>query len=99
MLEAAARYQQTGLDFAKHAVAVTGVGSELDKYAEINGWLTRFPMHDWVGGRTSIMSAVGLVPAALEGFDIDSFPRRRRSDGREDAHDEMPRKTPRCFSP
>src|SRR5256885_7049989 len=30
-------------------------------------------MHDWVGGRTSIMSAVGLVPAALEGFDIDSF--------------------------
>jgi glucose-6-phosphate isomerase len=30
-------------------------------------------MHDWVGGRTSIMSAVGLVPAALEGFDIDNF--------------------------
>ena len=73
MLEAAARYQQAGLDFAKHAVAVTGVGSELDKYAEKNGWLTRFPMHDWVGGRTSIMSAVGLVPAALEGFDIDNF--------------------------
>jgi glucose-6-phosphate isomerase len=73
MLEAAARYQQGGLDFGKHAVAVTGVGSELDKYAEKNGWLTRFPMHDWVGGRTSIMSAVGLVPAALEGFDIDIF--------------------------
>jgi glucose-6-phosphate isomerase len=73
MLEAAARYQQAGLDFAKHAVAVTGVGSELDKYAEKNGWLTRFPMHDWVGGRTSIMSAVGLVPAALEGFHIDDF--------------------------
>ncbi len=73
MLEAAARYQQAGLDFGKHAVAVTGVGSELDKYAEKNGWLTRFPMHDWVGGRTSIMSAVGLVPAALQGFDIDRF--------------------------
>ena len=73
MLEAAARYQEGGLDFGKHAVAVTGVGSELDKYAEKNGWLTRFPMHDWVGGRTSIMSAVGLVPAALEGFDIDIF--------------------------
>ena len=73
MLETAARYEQAGLDFAKHAVAVTGVGSELDKYAEKNGWLTRFPMHDWVGGRTSIMSAVGLVPAALEGFDIDDF--------------------------
>ena len=73
MLEAAARYEQAGLDFGKHAVAVTGVGSELDKFAEKNGWLTRFPMHDWVGGRTSIMSAVGLVPAALEGFDIDNF--------------------------
>ena len=73
MLEAAARYEKVGLNFGKHAVAVTGVGSELDKYAEKNGWLTRFPMHDWVGGRTSVMSAVGLVPAALEGFNIDQF--------------------------
>src|SRR5256885_10150329 len=71
MLEAAAHYEKEGLDFGKHAVAVTGVGSELDKHAETNRWLTRFPMHDWVGGRTSVMSAVGLVPAALEGFDIE----------------------------
>lgn len=73
MLEAAGRYEKAGLSFGKHAVAVTGNGSELDKYAEKNGWLTRFPMHDWVGGRTSVMSAVGLVPAALQGFDIDGF--------------------------
>jgi len=73
MLEAAMHYEKVGLDFGKHAVAVTGVGSELDKHAEKDGWLTRFPMHDWVGGRTSVMSAVGLVPAALEGFDIDQF--------------------------
>jgi glucose-6-phosphate isomerase len=73
MLEAAAAYEKAGLNFGKHAVAVTGPGSELDKYAEKNGWLTRFPMHDWVGGRTSVMSAVGLVPAALQGFDIDQF--------------------------
>ncbi|HSV61985.1 MAG TPA: glucose-6-phosphate isomerase [Chthoniobacterales bacterium] len=73
MLEAAAHYEKAGLDFGKHVVAVTGVGSELDKHAKKNGWLTRFPMHDWVGGRTSVMSAVGLVPAALEGFDIDQF--------------------------
>src|SRR2546421_6971957 len=73
MLEAAAAYEKAGLNFGKHAVAVTGVGSELDKYAAQNGWLTRFPMHDWVGGRTSVMSAVGLVPAALQGFDIDQF--------------------------
>src|SRR5205085_11308574 len=30
-------------------------------------------MWDWVGGRTSVMSAVGLVPMALEGFEIDNF--------------------------
>jgi glucose-6-phosphate isomerase len=30
-------------------------------------------MHDWIGGRTSVMSAVGLLPMALEGFDIDNF--------------------------
>ena len=60
--------RKRGLDFGcKHAVAVTGIGSDLDKYAEQHGWLARFPMHDWVGGRTSVMSAVGLLPAALLG--------------------------------
>lgn len=73
MLEAEAAFVGNGLQFAKHAVAVTGIGSDLDQYAEKNGWLARFPMHDWVGGRTSVMSAVGLLPMALEGFDIDSF--------------------------
>lgn len=73
MLEAEARLRDAGLDFGQHAVAVTGAGSELDKYAEKNGWLMRFPMWDWVGGRTSVMSAVGLVPMTLLGFDIDEF--------------------------
>src|SRR5438094_785908 len=73
MLEADAHFKAAGLDFAKHAVAITGAGSDLDKHAEKNGWLARFPMWDWVGGRTSIMSAVGLVPMALEGFDIENF--------------------------
>ena len=73
MLEAEARFKEKGLQFNKHAVAVTGVGSDLDQYAEKNRWLARFPMYDWIGGRTSVMSAVGLLPMALEGFDIDSF--------------------------
>ena len=73
MLEAEARFKAKGLEFNKHAVAVTGEGSGLDKYAEKNGWLARFPMHDWIGGRTSVMSAVGLLPMALQGFDIDDF--------------------------
>lgn len=73
MLEAQAFFGKNGLDFSEHAVAVSGPGSELDKYAERSKWLARFPMHDWVGGRTSVMSAVGLLPAALLGFDIDQF--------------------------
>ncbi len=73
MLETEAKFKAAGIPFGKHAVAVTGVGSELDKYAEKNGWLARFPMHDWVGGRTSIMSSVGLTPMALQGFKIDNF--------------------------
>src|SRR2546429_3162584 len=73
MLESEARFKEKGLQFNKHAVAVTGVRSDLDKIAERNEWLARFPMHDWIGGRTSVISAVGLLPMALEGFDIDSF--------------------------
>lgn len=38
----------------------------LDNTARIEGWITRFPMFDWVGGRTSEMSAVGLLAAALQ---------------------------------
>jgi len=73
MLEAEAKFKAKGIPFGKQTIAVTGVGSDLDKYAEKNGWLTRFPMHDWVGGRTSIMSAVGLAPMALQGLKIDDF--------------------------
>ena len=73
MIEARARYEQLGLSFPKYAVAVTGTGSELDLLAEREGWLRRFPMWDWVGGRTSVMSAVGLVPLSIQGIDIDGF--------------------------
>jgi glucose-6-phosphate isomerase len=73
MLEATAAYTQAGLSFARHAVAVTGAGSNLEKHAVAEGWLRRFPMWDWVGGRTSETSAVGLLPAALQGLDIAGF--------------------------
>lgn len=69
-LEAAWRWKQAGLTFAAHAVAVTGEGSQLDKVATAEGWLARFPMWDWVGGRTSELGPVGLLPAALQGLDI-----------------------------
>src|SRR5437016_13310020 len=73
MVEAEVHYRAAGLDFARHAIAVTGIGSGLDRHAKENDWLARFPMHDWVGGRTSVMSAVGLLPMALLGFEIDRF--------------------------
>jgi glucose-6-phosphate isomerase len=73
MLEAQAAYEKAGLDFGKHAVAVTGAGSELDRVAESKGFLARFPMWDWVGGRTSELSAVGLLPAALQGINIGAM--------------------------
>ena len=73
MLEAKAAFEAAGLDFGRHAAAVTGSGSKLDQYAEQQRFLARFPMEDWVGGRTSVLSTVGLVPAALQGLDIDAL--------------------------
>ncbi|MBD3880930.1 glucose-6-phosphate isomerase [Phormidium tenue FACHB-886] len=73
MIEVKTFYEQNGLSFAQHAVAVTGIGSSFEKLAKSEGWIDTFPMHDWVGGRTSELSAVGLLPAALQGIDIDAM--------------------------
>jgi len=70
MIEVKKAYAAKNLDFSQYAVAITGVGSNLDKQAKSEGWLATFPMEDWVGGRTSELSAVGLLPAALQGIDI-----------------------------
>jgi glucose-6-phosphate isomerase len=73
MLEARAAYEKAGLRFAAHAVAITQEGSLLDQIAKGEEWITTFPMWDWVGGRTSELSAVGLLPAALQGFDVEAM--------------------------
>jgi glucose-6-phosphate isomerase len=73
MLIAKATFEKAALNFGQHAVAITTENSQLDKYAISNQWLARFPVWDWVGGRTSELSAVGLLPAALQGFDIDTL--------------------------
>jgi glucose-6-phosphate isomerase len=72
-LEAAAAFKAAGLVYPRHFVAVTGAGSKLDQTATKEGWLARFPMWDWVGGRTSELGAVGLLPAALQGLDIQAM--------------------------
>ncbi len=73
MLAAQAAFKAANLPFAQNFVAVTGDGSALDKVAVAESWLARFPMWDWVGGRTSVMSAVGLLPMALQGLDVPEF--------------------------
>jgi glucose-6-phosphate isomerase len=73
MLLVAEAFRRAELEFPKHAVAITMPGSQMDQTAAAQGWLARFPMFDWVGGRTSVLSAVGLVPAALQGLDIDGL--------------------------
>lgn len=73
MIEVEKAYSKAGLNFGKHAVAITGKDSKLDKYAKANGWLDSFPLWDWVGGRTSELATVGLLPAALQGIDIDEM--------------------------
>jgi glucose-6-phosphate isomerase len=73
MLVVAAAYRAAGLEFGRHAMAITMAGSKLDQLATQEGWLARIPMFDWVGGRTSETSAVGLLPAALQGLDIDGL--------------------------
>jgi len=73
MLETQHVFARHGIDFAPRAVAVTGQGSKLDQIASSQGWLRRFPMQDWVGGRTSVMHTVGLVPLRLLGIDMDQL--------------------------
>ncbi len=71
--EVQARFDRYGINFPEQAIAITQEGSKLDNLAQEQGWLARFPLWDWVGGRTSITSMVGLVPLALAGLDTQKF--------------------------
>jgi glucose-6-phosphate isomerase len=73
MLEAERIFARAGVDFARHAVATTTAGSALAELAGERGWLEIFPLWEWVGGRTSVTSMAGLLPAALAGADTSAF--------------------------
>lgn len=51
-------------------VPVTGVTGKLADLATALGCIERYPIPDGVGGRCSIFTAVGLLPAALMGLNI-----------------------------
>lgn len=54
-------------------VPVTGTSGKLFDLATALGCPDIFPVPDGVGGRFSILSAVGLLPAALMGLDIEKL--------------------------
>ena len=66
-----ASFAAAGMSFASHAVAITTPGSKLADLAK--DWRAVLPIWSWVGGRTSITSAVGLLPMHLCGLDIHAF--------------------------
>ncbi|MBQ9755636.1 MAG: glucose-6-phosphate isomerase [Lentisphaeria bacterium] len=67
------KYAAAGLDFAKHACAITMRNSELDNLARGANWLKVFEMAESIGGRTSETSIVGHLPAALAGIDFKAL--------------------------
>ena len=65
--------RQAGVSFAERAIAITCRDSKLDRQARDENWMASVPMWDWVGGRFSATSAVGMLPAALLGLDWRAF--------------------------
>jgi len=55
-----------------NCLIITETDSGLDKYAQKHG-MTRFEIPKNVGGRFSVFSAVGLLPLAIVGVDIDAL--------------------------
>jgi len=56
-----------------HFVAVTDPGSKLEKSAEADGFAHVFPGDPAIGGRYSVLSNFGMVPAAIMGLDVERF--------------------------
>jgi len=66
--------QAIGADKAgSHFVAVTDPGSSLEKVAKQQGFAHIFHGEPTIGGRYSVLSPFGLVPAAAAGIDVGAF--------------------------
>ncbi len=70
------KLRDAGLPLPDHMVAITDPSGGILRDIVNKENLTAFPVPDGVGGRFSVLSPVGLVPAALVGIDI-----RRLLDG------------------
>ena len=56
-----------------HFVAVTDPGSNLEKTAKADGFAHIYPGDPAIGGRYSVLSVFGMVPAAAIGIDTHAF--------------------------
>ncbi len=65
--------ESNGFEWNLNAIAITMKDSKLYKKAISENWLKVFNLQDWVGGRTSITSVVGLLPLALINENIFEF--------------------------
>ena len=56
-----------------HFIAITDPGSSLEKTAKARGFIHVFHGEPSIGGRYSVLSPFGLVPAAAAGIDLGKF--------------------------
>lgn len=54
-------------------VPITGEEGKLRSFSETRGYPVTFPVPDGIGGRFSVLTAVGLFPAAVLGIDIQAL--------------------------
>ena len=64
------QYSADSDEIARRVVPITGASGRLDALAKSLGCKSVFRVPDGVGGRFSVLSAVGLFPAACMGVDI-----------------------------
>ena len=60
-------------DWAKHFTAVTDPGSAMERVAQHDRFAHVFHGVKSIGGRYSVLSKFGLVPAAAMGIDVETF--------------------------
>jgi glucose-6-phosphate isomerase len=71
--EARRRLEGAGHQWGSRFIAVTDEGTELHRRATAEGFRDIFVNPSDIGGRYSVLSFFGMVPAALLGVDLDRF--------------------------
>jgi transaldolase/glucose-6-phosphate isomerase len=78
----------------RHFVAITDTGSSLEKTAKAEGFRRIFFGKPSIGGRYSVLSPFGLVPAAAAGIDVAEFAKAAQTMMRACAPDAPPADNP-----